>query len=247
MFDFSIRPLASDLRPLNRPLVSDLRPLNWVIRVRILALFLAGLICLLVSLVIKAVVDLRYTRSDEQDHLVISLKALHGLWNFSMILPTFQFEWDEGPQLKVDQKTQSGTGSINKAKRQVRFRFWRQSFFYRLFPKISGILSELQKVHVKFNRGIHCTFLKCHIGVGFHDPVKTALVVGSLWGIVYSSLARFYRQVTMDTDHPEVQIIPQFQNPGFSCEIRCIFNLRMGHIIIAGLKLLLIYRRVRRG
>ncbi len=218
-----------------------------VIRVRILALFLAGLICLLISLVIKVVVDFRYTRSDEQDHLAISIKALYGLWNFSIILPTFQLEWDEGPQLEVDQKTKSGTGSIHKAKHRVRFRFWRGEFFLRLWPLIPGILSELQKVNVKFNRGIHCTFLKCHCEIGFRDPVQTALVVGSLWPILCTSLARFYRQVTMDTDHPQVQIIPQFQKPGFSCDIHCIFNMRMGHIINAGLKLWLIFRRVRRG
>ncbi len=218
-----------------------------VIRVRILALFLAGLICLLISLVIKAVVDFRYSRNDEQDHLVISIKALHSLWKYSITLPTFQFEWDDGPQLKVDQTTKSGTGSIRKAKHQVRFRFWREDFFYLLWPKIPGILSQLQKIHSKFNRGIHCKFLKCHLEIGFRDPIQTALVVGSFWAILYSSLARFYRQVTMDTDHPQVHIIPQFQKPGFSCEIHCIFNLRIGHIIIAGLKLLRIFRRVRGG
>ncbi|MFZ3101921.1 MAG: DUF2953 domain-containing protein [Desulfitobacteriaceae bacterium] len=214
---------------------------------RILALFLAGLICLLISLVIKAVVDFRYTRSDEQDHLVISIKALYGLWKFSIILPTFQLNWAEGPLLEVDQKTKSGTGSIHKAKHRVRFRFWRAGFFLRLLPKTPGILSELQKVNLKFNRGIHCTFLRCHCEIGFRDPVQTALVVGSLWAILGTSLARFYRQVTMDTDHPQVQIIPQFQKPGISCEIHCIFKLRLGHIIITGLKLLLIFRQARRG
>ncbi|MHB8124134.1 MAG: DUF2953 domain-containing protein [Desulfitobacteriaceae bacterium] len=214
---------------------------------RILALFLAGLIWLLISLAIKAVVDFRYTRSDEQDHLVISIKALHGLWKFSITLPALQLEWDEGPQLEIDQKTKSGTGSIHKAKQRVRFRFWRLGFLYRLWPGIPRILSKLQKIKYYFYRGIHCTSLNWHFEIGLRDPVQTALVVGSLWAILGSSLARFYRQVTMDTDHPQLQIIPQFQKPGFSCEINCIFNLRMGHIIIAGLKLLRIFQGMRRG
>lgn len=214
---------------------------------RILALFLAGLIWLLISLAIKAVVDFQYSRSEERDHLIVSIKALHGLWKFSVTLPTLQLEWEKGPELEVEQRIKSGTGSTRKAKHRVRFRYWRQGFFLRFWPRIPKILFELQNIKSKFYRGIHCQSLNWHFEIGFKDPVQTALTVGSLWAIFGSFVARLYRQVSMDTDRPYVQIIPQFQKPGFSCEIHCIFSLRMGHIIIAGLKLFRTVRRVRRG
>lgn len=214
---------------------------------RILAFFLAGLIWLLISLVIKAVVDFRYIRNEKEDHLVISMKAMCGLWKFSMTLPAFQLKWDEGPELEIEQKTEPGTGSTIQGKHRVRFSFWREGFFYRLWPQIPGMLLKLEKIKHYFYRGIHCTSLNWHLEIGFPDPVKTALVTGSLWAITGSFLARLYRQVTMDTDHPHIEIIPQFQKPGFSCELHCIFNLRMGHIIIAGLKLFRTFQHTRRG
>lgn len=214
---------------------------------RILAFILAGLIWLLISLVIKAVVDFRYIKNEKEDHLNISMKALYGLWKFTITLPAFQLNWDEGPELEIEQKTQPGTGSIIKGKQRIRFRFWRGGFFNRLWPQIPGILLKLEKIKHNFYRGIHCTFLNWHFEIGFPDPVKTALYTGSLWAITGTFLARLYRQVTMDTDHPHIQIIPQFQKPGFSCEIHCIFKLRMGHIIIAGIKLLRTFQHTRRG
>jgi hypothetical protein len=215
--------------------------------VRILAFILAGLIWLLISLVIKAVVDFRYIRNEKEDHLDISMKALHGLWKFNITLPAFQLNWDEGPELEIEQKTESGTGSVINGKHRLRFLFWRKEFFQLLWPQIPGILQKLEKIKYNFYRGIHCTFINWHLEIGFPDPVKTALVTGSLWAIIGYFLARLHRQITMDTDHPHIQIIPQFQKPGFACEIHCIFNLRMGHIIIAGLKLLRIFQHSRRG
>lgn len=214
---------------------------------RILAFFLAGMIWLLISLTIKAVVDFRYISNEKEDHLDISMKALYGLWKFTITMPAFQLKWDEGPELEIEQKTEAGTGSVIEGKHQVRFHYWQEGFFRRLWPQIPIILFKLEKIKSNFYRGIHCTALNWHLEIGFPDPVKTALVTGSLWAITGSFLARLCRQVTMDTDHPHIKIVPQFQKPGFSCRLHCIFNLRMGHIIIAGLKLLRSFQYTRRG
>lgn len=213
---------------------------------RILALLLASLIGLGLTLLVRATVDFHYRRQEENDHLEIKLSAVGGLWKFKFQIPSVKLEWEEGPQLEVKQQSQAGTGEKRKAKSKVRFRYFRRGFFFHLWPKIPGILFQLQRAKVKFYRGIHCTFLDWKVGIGYENAAYTAIVAGSFWSVLGYSLAKLYRQVTMDTEKPQISVVPDFNKPGFSCDIRCIFNLRIGHIMFVGLDLVRAFIRGQR-
>lgn len=218
-----------------------------VIPLRVLALFLAAVIWFLVVMLIKAKLDFSYRRFDEHDHLEITLHAFHGLWKFKSVIPTLQLEWEKGPELEVGHQAQSAAGNVRKGQRHIRFRFWRSGFFYRLWPRLPGLLSRLQHMKTKFYRSIHCTELDWRFEIGSSDAAQTALAAGALWAFTGFSLARLYRQVTMDVSRPVLKVTPQFQKQGFSCDIHCIFHLRIGHIIIAGLNLVRTFQWGRRG
>lgn len=213
---------------------------------RILALLLAVLIGIALTLMIRATVDFQYRRREENDHLEIRFSALRGFWELKFQLPTVQLEWEKGPQIKVQQAAVAPTGEKRKVRNKVKFRYFHRRFFYHLIPQIPQILYHLQRIKSKFYRGIHCTLVDWKIGVGYEDPDQTALAAGSFWGMLGYSLARLYRQVTMDTREPKIHVEPRFQKPGFTCDIRCIFNLRIGHIMFVGLDLIWTFMRGKR-
>lgn len=213
---------------------------------RILALLLAGLIWIGLTLLVRATVDFTYYRREENDHIEIQLSALHGLWTFCMSVPTVKLEWEKGPQIEVQQASVAPSGEKRKGQSRIRFRYLRRGFLYRLVPQIPRILIRLQRAKNKFYRGIHCTYIHWKIIIGYEDPSLTAWAAGTFWSILGYSLARLYRQVTMETREPKLFVEPNFQKTGFSCDLHCIFKLRIGHIMFVGLDLIRAFVRGRR-
>lgn len=209
---------------------------------RILALLLAGLFWIGLTLLVRVTVDFQYYRREENDHIEVQLSALHGLWTFCLSVPTVQLEWEKGPQIEVQETSVAPTGEKRKARGRIKFRYFRRRFFYHLIPQIPRILIHLQRAKNKFYRGIHCTFFHWKIGIGYEDPSHTAWAAGTFWGMLGYSLARLYRQVTMETREPKISVEPNFQKKGFSCDLHCIFNLRIGHIMFVGLDLVRAFR-----
>lgn len=210
---------------------------------RILALFLASLIALGLTLLLKATVDFYYQRVDQNDFLEIKMMAAGGLWKFKLQMPSSQFEWEKGPELEFEQQSQASMGEKRRTQMDLRFRYFRWSFFYFILPRIPGILHHFKSVKQKFYRGIHCTFLDWQVNIGSEDPAYTAVLTGSFWSMLGFFLARLYRQVTIDTKQPHILVIPNFKKPGFSCDFHCIFNLRIGHLMVVGLDLIRLFIR----
>jgi len=61
------------------------------------------------------------------------------------------------------------------------------------------------------------------------------------------ALSRLYQQVTVEVRCPGLVVIPQFKKAGFLCDIQCIFQLRIGHIIFVGFNVLRTLKRGIRG
>lgn len=197
-------------------------------------------------MLIRATVDFQYRRQEENDHLEINLTALRGLWTLKLNIPTVQLEWEKGPQLEVEETTVAPTGEKRKARNRFKFRYVYLQFFYHFIPIIPNMLLQMQRIKNKFYRGIHCTLVDWKIGIGLEDPADTAIAAGGFWGMLGYSLAKLYRQVTMDDREPKILVEPNFQNQGFYCKFHCIFNLRIGHIILVGLDLVRTFIRGKR-
>lgn len=210
---------------------------------QILALFLASLMGLGLTLFLKATVDCYYRRQKQNDYLEIKMTAVGGLWKFKFRMPTAQLEWEEGPELEMQQESQAAMGEKRRTRMDVRFRYFQWEFFYTILPWIPQILHHFKSVKQKFYRGIHCTFLDWRVDIGVEDPAYTAVLTGSFWSMLGFFLARLYRQVTMDTERPYIFVSPNFKKPGFSCEIHCVFNLRLGHLMVVALDLIRLFIR----
>lgn len=214
---------------------------------RFLAFVLVAALSFLIALFLKAKVDFRYRRSDGKDTIDMHLYALHGLWNFQFQVPAVQMGWEKGPELEIEQEVHSNLSEGRQQKNRARLRFWRGGFFYYLWPQTFNLLQRLSRVKKQFYRGIRLTALEFDAEVGTVNPAYTAMLAGAFWSVIGDVVARLYRQVQVEVQNPRIAVVPMFQKPGFSCDFHCIFQLRIGHIIVAGLNLLRIFKWGTRG
>lgn len=213
---------------------------------RVLALLLAMVILLLISFVLKVQVDFRYRRIEEKDHVDIDFRAFKGLWRANYQIPTLQLEWEKGPQIEFEQVAKA-KGGIRKTKTTARLRYIRRGWLSRLWLNIPLLLKHFKYIKRKFYKGIHCKLIDWRIEIGYQEAAHTAIAAGAFWTMLGFALSHLFKQVTMETESPKIDVVPQYKKQGFLCDIQCIFHLRIGHIIFVGLTLLRLFKRGVRG
>jgi hypothetical protein len=214
--------------------------------VRVLAFLLAMIILLLLSLAIKVEVNCRYRRIKEEDHIEIDFRAFHGLWHVQYQIPTLQLEWEKGLQLEIEQVAKA-KGGTRQATKKARIRYLRRKWLSRFWLNIPLLLRYIKRVKKQFYRGIHCKTINWRIEIGMKDAAQTAIAAGTFWTMYGFALSSLYKQVTVEDRCPSLQVIPQFKKKGFLCNLQCIFQSRIGHIIFVGFNVLRTLRRGIRG
>jgi len=214
--------------------------------VRVLAFLLAMIILLLISLALKAEVDFRYRRIEEEDHIEIDFRAFLGLWHVQYQIPTLQLEWEKGPQVEIEALAMA-KGGTRQATKEARVRYIRRGWLVRFWLKVPRLLRYINQVKQQFYRGIHCKAINWRIEIGYQDAAHTAIAAGTFWTMFGFALSRLYQQVTVEVRCPGLVVIPQFKKAGFLCDIQCIFQLRIGHIIFVGFNVLRTLKRGIRG
>jgi len=98
------------------------------------------------------------------------------------------------------------------------------------------------RAFVKTGKRIALKELNIYTEIGLADPAHTALSAGlvwALWGMAYSRLPAFF---DMGSTQSIIKVVPNFSGDNLlvvNCS--CIFEFRMGHIIIV------IYQLIRQG
>jgi len=214
--------------------------------VRVLAFLLAAVVLLLISFVFKIQVDFRYRRIQEEDHIDLEFRAFHGIWRANYQIPTLQLEWEKGPQVEFEQVAKA-KGEVRKTTTKARIRYIRRGWLSRLWQNLPLLIKHFKRIKRKFYRGIQCKAINWRVEIGYKDASDTAIAAGSFWTMFGFALSHLHKNVTMEVPSPELVVVPQFKKEGFFCDIRCIFQLRIGHIIFVGLTLLLTFKRGIRG
>lgn len=89
------------------------------------------------------------------------------------------------------------------------------------------VLDFLKKVYIR-----HFTW---HTAIGVSDAAHTAQLVGMIWALKGSVLGLVFRFMNLKC-RPNVSVQPNFQQPLFRLFFSCMITFRIGHAIIAGLK-----------
>lgn len=205
--------------------------LIWVGLVLFILLFL-----LLLIIFTKLTISINYFHHNDDDDLKIEFKIWFGLIKYKKMIPLIKID-DDSPTIIVKSKSHMGdSGGENTAHNVT------QIGKGDIITKLKNAQEMLQRVfHLnvivrKFLKKVTVKQFEWHTFFGAGDAAHTGVLTGAIWGIkggMVGFISHFLRFKVM----PNLSVTPHFQATIIQTQIKCMIQFRIGHAILAGLKL----------
>lgn len=145
----------------------------------------------------------------------------------------FPIKGGEGKKEKASsQKSKKEPGPQDKKKRKVRE--------YPSLQRLLNIGGTFLQINKRLLRHVRLSRLFWNTRVGFEDAALTGMAGGILWGIKGLLLSFLERNLDTNKFRAQIKVTPVFCEQEIATEVDCIFDLRVGYIIIAGFRLILL-------
>ncbi|MCL6570174.1 MAG: DUF2953 domain-containing protein [Bacillus sp. (in: Bacteria)] len=204
-------------------------------------LFVVSILMFLLLLILftKLTININYYRQNDDDDLKIVFKVLFGLIKYKIAVPLMKID-DNSPSIIVKNHTQMGNSSggvapppketVDKIKLDDILTYVKNG---------KELLDHVMGMHViirKFFRKVTLKKFEWETMVGVGDAAHTGMVTGALWTIkggILGLLSHYFKVKEV----PKLAVNPHFQCAIIQTGLTCIFQFRIGHAMLAGLKL----------
>lgn len=198
----------------------------------ILCLFLALFIVIWIT---KIKIYIKYYHGKDNDHLNIVLRAWGGLIKYKKEIPMIMVDSDS-PSFILKEETSTGPSEdpAGNQERQIE-----QEEIMKGFHDLKALIEHIAGLHKlvrQFLKKVTVKKLEWHTVIGGGDAVSTAVLAGAVWsmkGGMIGLLGSYMRLAKM----PVVTVTPNFQQFTSQIQLQCIFQIRIGNAIWAGIKL----------
>ncbi len=180
-------------------------------------------------------------KNGSQEELVFSIKALSGLIKYRLELPFIEI-LKKGlvvDDLPINSDIEVGKKEVIKDHKEKDISLEEMKNAYK---KIKLIFIRYKKIFIYINRRIVFDKIAWATEVGTGDAANTAIVTGSFWLFKSNLFSLLKKQVNLKD--LTVNVVPYYEGEKFNTSFHCIFTLKTGYIIIAGLKIL--YSKIKR-
>lgn len=183
--------------------------------------------------------EVGYRRDGTDDHLKVEMSMLGRLIRYKTEVPVVELDkFFLEPIIKVEADIENVVNDPIEDKGMV--------------IKIP-VIQLIRKLPVFIKQGLHrlaryktvlygllktirCHQLKWTTHIGLEDPADTGLAIGLIWSVKGFFYRVFRSNVGKMENNPELLVIPCFNTNCIRLDFHCIFDMRIGHIIIAGLR-----------
>ncbi|GAB7388937.1 DUF2953 domain-containing protein [Bacillaceae bacterium] len=211
---------------------------------KVMAIVLGFSFLLLVLLCATSVtVGIHYRRAEEDDRLTIDVKAWHGIIRFRHEIPAVELRGLlQGIRMK--QESQIGKSGaivmekntiINREEIRKRIRAFR-----RLLRNVRG----LKPIMTSFVRRVRLEKLVWQTRIGSGDAADTGILTGVAWSVKAMLVGTAAHRMDLRC-YPRFSVSPAFGKRELCSELSCIVRFRLGHAILAGMRILLNLRKGR--
>lgn len=204
--------------------------MNWLLTIVGLLVFLFFIVAITKLTVI---IDLHHAGDD--DHIIIKLFAWSGIIRYTIKIPLIKID-KESPGIVVKHEENAGdqTDKSNKGKDKFTPREILRGF--EDTAKIVQHVVHLHKIVRQFLSKVYITKFNWNTTLGIGDAAQTGLIVGLGWSLKGTLLGVISQYMKLMV-HPAISITPSFQIPISETKLSCIFHFRIGHAILAGIRL----------
>ncbi|WP_042459708.1 DUF2953 domain-containing protein [Neobacillus dielmonensis] len=201
----------------------------------IVLLVLIGLFVIIIFT--KLTILVNYHHQNDDDHLKVEFRIWLGLIKYKLDVPLVKVD-EDSPSVVVKTNTYAGDspdgasdGNVEEyTKKDIKSYLKNRQLLRQQIFKLNVIMKKfLRKVSVKKFEW------QSLIGVG--DAAHTGVISGALWSVKGGIIGLVSHYLNLKAA-PQLSITPHFQASVFHTRISCIFQFRIGHAILAGLKLI---------
>lgn len=187
-----------------------------------------------------------YRRHGTNDHFVIDTTALGKLIRYRLKIPVSELTRSgKGfPWVETEIESRGGDKETDAGHEQEKSWLW-----------LSYTLQNHADVKEKINRLLvlvddYSDFMRWITNrirfenfywvtrIGLDDAAATAIAAGGCWAAKSCIAAALWRRHCCPRVRPFIQVIPEYNQEVFHTDFECIFSVRLGHIIGAGIRLL---------
>jgi hypothetical protein len=183
--------------------------------------------------------EVRYRRTGQDDYLKVEISVLKGLIRYRTEVPVIELnhcflrsvlklETDTAGPVSYPAEDQNKVIKI-----PITLTVLRKLPFY--LEKALAFLRRYRRVFRKLLKSVRIRQVNWTTEIGLGDPAGTGIAAGLLWGIQGYIYKVLQSKVGPVERRPRLLVLPCFDSTCFRLDFHCIFDLRIGHIIIAGL------------
>lgn len=179
---------------------------------------------------------IQYKRVHEDDRINITIRW----WKW------FRLRWTV-PSLHLSGMTEDGKWlpHLQAIVRQSHRRRWQERLswgvlrrMYRQYVWIREHVHHLHQWSRDVLRRFHVERLSWHTAIGTGDAAETGVLTGLAWGVKSTVVGVAGAYVQWERP-PQIRVDPVFHEPRLETDLQCIVRFRIGHAIVAGIRLLL--------
>jgi len=150
---------------------------------------------------------------------------------------------------EIDQQRNMQANEEKTKKRYVKAEKTTREVFRHYVFSLSRLLSLKKKaalIRKYLYKKVNILSLDAGVEVGGRDAAETGWITGAIWTFFGQMSARLYHLVTVKENKIRYAVTPCFNDETFSCNLHCILNIKISHIIATGYKFLLLIYKNRR-
>lgn len=196
--------------------------------------FLLILLILILLLVVitftKLKVLLHIKHFQDDDYIKIKFSAWFGLIKYTINIPFVRVD-DDSPSIIIKHHS-SADGE--KKKKKITWQRIKESLHDT--KKIVEHVVGMHRIIKVFLKRVTITKFEWHSVLGIGDAAHTGVLTGLGWSIKGTLFSMVSHYMNVKT-HPNYSVTPSFQRAISQTELTCMIHFRIGHAILAGLKL----------
>lgn len=204
--------------------------------VKWLVLVVIILLCLmLLILFTKLTIYINYYHHKDDDNLRVELRAWFGLIRYKKSFPIIKVD-DQSAGIIIKEKAKKSNHKTTATDKESKITVTEVLNSLKNYREILQHVFELNRITRRFFKKVAVRQFEWHSVIGVGDAAHTGTVSGVLWAIkgsIISLLSHYLRMKTM----PKLLVQPNFQQVITQTNLSCMIQFRVGHAIVAGLKI----------
>lgn len=185
---------------------------------------------------LKLKVFVHFYHGQDDDHLSIKFKALFGLIQYKLEIPVIQID-DDSPTIVVKEKIEPGAKEQVKDEKTSKFSPKEILNSFQDFEVFIQHVVGLHTIIRKFLKKVTIKDIKWDSVIGVGNAAYTGMITGAFWaakGSLIGVLSHYMRMRNL----PQMTVTPHFQMAISQTSFSCMIQFRIGHAMLAGIKLI---------